>query len=83
MQPTDESRSRIPADLVRHTGAPVLVTARPTHGHGHEIAVQPILDDGRRVAGFEVRCGCGSHVYVECVDALPSAATHELQRDEP
>ena len=77
--PADESRTRIPAEAVRPSSAPVLVTARPGHGPGHEIAVQPILDDDRRVAGFEVRCGCGSHVFVECVDTLPT--TTETPRD--
>lgn len=30
------------------------------------LAVVPILD-GDRVAGFEVRCGCGARAFVECV----------------
>ncbi|MCA8951829.1 MAG: hypothetical protein KDE27_20130 [Planctomycetes bacterium] len=30
------------------------------------ISVVPLLD-GSRVAGFEVRCGCGSTAIVECV----------------
>jgi len=30
------------------------------------IAVVPLLD-GDRIAGFEIRCGCGSSAVVECV----------------
>ena len=30
------------------------------------LAVVPLLD-GDRVAGFEVRCGCGASAVVECV----------------
>ena len=30
------------------------------------MAIVPLLD-GDRVAGFEVRCGCGSSAIVECV----------------
>ena len=35
------------------------------------IAVVPLLD-GDRVAGFEIRCGCGASAVVECV--YPSEA---------
>ena len=34
----------------------------------HTLAVVPLLD-GDRLAGFEVRCGCGSSAVVECVYA--------------
>lgn len=34
----------------------------------HTLAVVPLLD-GDRLAGFEVRCGCGSTAVVECVYA--------------
>ncbi len=30
------------------------------------IAVVPLLD-GDRIAGFEIRCGCGASAVVECV----------------
>jgi hypothetical protein len=30
------------------------------------MAIVPLLD-GERVAGFEVRCGCGASAVVECV----------------
>jgi len=30
------------------------------------IAVVPLLD-GDRIAGFEIRCGCGASAIVECV----------------
>jgi len=32
------------------------------------MAIVPLLD-GDRVAGFEVRCGCGASAVVECVYA--------------
>lgn len=32
------------------------------------LAVVPLLD-GDRVAGFEIRCGCGAAAVVECVYA--------------
>lgn len=39
------------------------------------MAVVPLLD-GDRVAGFEVRCGCGASAIVECVyeDTPPEEA---------
>ena len=40
-----------------------------TPGNGHAaqpIAVVPLLD-GERIAGFEIRCGCGASAIVECV----------------
>ena len=51
-----------------------VVTQPAMLGCGHEadggakapLAVVPLLD-GDRVAGFEVRCGCGSSGIVECV----------------
>ena len=30
------------------------------------LAVVPLLD-GERIAGFEIRCGCGASAIVECV----------------
>lgn len=35
-------------------------------GHTHAITLVPLVD-GNRVAGLEVRCGCGAHAIVECV----------------
>jgi hypothetical protein len=37
----------------------------------HTLAVVPLLD-GDRLAGFEVRCGCGASAVVECVYAEES-----------
>lgn len=37
----------------------------------HALTVVPLLD-GDRIAGFEVRCGCGSSTVVECVYAQES-----------
>ncbi|MCA8977628.1 MAG: hypothetical protein KDC98_23085 [Planctomycetes bacterium] len=36
------------------------------------ITVIPLLD-GPRVAGFQVRCGCGSSAVVECVYTVESS----------
>ena len=36
-----------------------------TPGQG-PLAVVPLLD-GDRIAGFEIRCGCGATAVVECV----------------
>ncbi|MFK7740443.1 MAG: hypothetical protein AB8H80_08965 [Planctomycetota bacterium] len=37
---------------------------------GQPIAVVPMLD-GDRIAGFEIRCGCGASAIVECVYENP------------
>ncbi len=55
-------------DAVRYVKQPALVDC---HGsatdHGASpIAVVPLLD-GDRIAGFEIRCGCGASAVVECV----------------
>ena len=34
----------------------------------HTLAIVPLLD-GDRLAGIEVRCGCGATAVVECVYA--------------
>lgn len=55
-------------DAVRLVREPALVDCG-THADGHAtapITVVPLLD-GDRIAGFEVRCGCGSAAVVECV----------------
>lgn len=48
------------------------------------LAVVPVLD-GDRIAGFEVRCGCGAAALVECVyetDAEPPDSTRDDQSQE-
>lgn len=53
---------------VRLVGQPALVDCSSTaqNGAARTIAVVPLLD-GDRVAGFEIRCGCGAAAVVECV----------------
>jgi hypothetical protein len=52
---------------VRRIDQPVLVDCG-THGKGAQapIVVVPLLD-GDRLAGLEIRCGCGATAVVECV----------------
>lgn len=53
---------------VRLVGQPALIDcggAAPG-GTARPIAVVPLLD-GDRIAGFEIRCGCGASAVVECV----------------
>jgi len=60
-------------DSVRLTKSHALVdcgSAAAGRGQG-AIAVVPLLD-GDRIAGFEIRCGCGTSAVVECV--YPSEA---------
>ncbi|MBL8752631.1 MAG: hypothetical protein JNK15_04965 [Planctomycetes bacterium] len=55
-------------DAVRMATQPALVDCGSTEqGHAaRPITVVPLLD-GDRIAGFEVRCGCGAVAVVECV----------------
>jgi hypothetical protein len=55
-------------DSVRVLGQPALVECSGIDAQhsGKAITVVPLLD-GARIAGFEVRCGCGSSAIVECV----------------
>ena len=54
---------------VRLVAAPAMMDcATVTDGKpAQAMAVVPLLD-GDRVAGFEVRCGCGASTIVECID---------------
>jgi hypothetical protein len=57
-------------DEVRLVRQPAMVDCG-TSADGHTsqpIAVVPLLD-GDTIAGFEIRCGCGSSAVVECVYA--------------
>jgi hypothetical protein len=58
-------------DAVRLVQRPALVdcSATTTPGQG-PLAVVPLLD-GDRIAGFEIRCGCGASALVECVYPAP------------
>ena len=55
-------------DAVRLATHPALIDCgSPVDGQvAGTIAVVPLLD-GDRIAGFEIRCGCGSTAVVECV----------------
>lgn len=55
-------------DAVRLVRQPAMVDCgSSTDGHRSQpITVVPLLD-GDVVAGFEIRCGCGSTAVVECV----------------
>lgn len=59
---------------VRMLGQPALVECggKDPQDHSRAIAVVPLLD-GARIAGFEVRCGCGSAAIVECVYTTEAA----------
>jgi hypothetical protein len=57
-------------DAVRLVAQPALV-ACGAGGDGtaaQPLTVAPLLD-GDRIAGFEIRCGCGVSAVVECVYA--------------
>lgn len=58
----------IRSDKVKLVAAPAMLDcATVTEGKpAQTMAVVPLLD-GDRVAGFEVRCGCGASTIVECV----------------
>lgn len=60
-------------DAVRMVRQPALVDCGvATDGRASRpIAVVPLLD-GDRIAGFEIRCGCGSTAVVECLYAEES-----------
>lgn len=60
----------IPRDAVRLVRQPAMVDCGTSaSGHASQpIAVVPLVD-GDRIAGFEIRCGCGASAVVECVYA--------------
>ncbi len=60
-------------DAVRIVAQPAMVDCgAPADGKAaHALTVVPLLD-GDRIAGFEVRCGCGAATVVECVYAQES-----------
>jgi hypothetical protein len=66
MDQVGKQRGVIPRDAVRRITQPVMVDcASAGHGVG-PIVVVPLLD-GDRIAGLEIRCGCGASAVVECV----------------
>ncbi|MCK5943473.1 MAG: hypothetical protein KAI24_15940 [Planctomycetes bacterium] len=64
-------------DNVRVVAQPAMLDCGTVTEGGPAVpmAVVPLLD-GDRVAGFEVRCGCGASAVVECVyeDTPPEEA---------
>jgi len=68
-------RGVIRRDAVRLASQPALVDCSgiATNGQG-PLAIVPLLD-GARVAGFEIRCGCGAAAVVECVYAPTTEST--------
>ncbi|MFM1871825.1 MAG: hypothetical protein RL398_1247 [Planctomycetota bacterium] len=70
--PASAPRGVIRRDAVRIVRQPAQVgCADANHTGKGTIAVVPLLD-GDRLAGFEIRCGCGSTAVVECI--YPSEA---------
>jgi hypothetical protein len=58
------SRGVIRRDAVRVVSQPAMVDCSGSHASA--ITVVPLMD-GDRVAGLEVRCGCGASALIECV----------------
>lgn len=58
------SRGVIRRDAVRVVSQPAMVDCSASHASA--ITVVPLMD-GDRVAGLEVRCGCGASALIECV----------------
>ena len=69
-----EERRRTPrangvlrSSTVRMVDHPALVECGTNaSGEANAMSVVPLLD-GNRIAGFEIRCGCGHSAIVECV----------------
>jgi len=70
MTPPNRKSAVIRRDAVRLVPQAALVDCATTaDGRAAQpIAVVPLLD-GDRVAGFQIRCGCGASAVVECVYA--------------
>ena len=68
MNPSSDNPGVIRGAAVRRMSQPALVDCS-SKGPGdttRPISVVPLLD-GERIAGFEIRCGCGAAAVVECV----------------
>lgn len=66
MDPVGKPRGVIPKGAVRRIAQPVMVDCSGGGNGQGPIVVVPLLD-GDRVAGLEIRCGCGASAVVECV----------------
>jgi hypothetical protein len=63
-----DNTSVIRSAAVRLVAQPTLIdcASKSTGAEARTLAVVPLLD-GDRIAGFEIRCSCGSSAVVECV----------------
>lgn len=68
MSDEPDQKSVIPARSVRRLDQAAIVhcNSPDAEGGGRTLSVAPLMD-GDRVAGLEIRCGCGAHAVVECV----------------
>ncbi len=75
MNDRSDQRQVLRRDRVRIVGQAAMLDCGPTEDGraGQPLAIVPLLD-GDRVAGFEVRCGCGASAVVECVYEQPPPA---------
>ncbi len=73
MTPPNAKSAVIRRDAVRLVPQPALIECASAAGDrpAQPIAVVPLVD-GDRVAGFQIRCGCGASAVVECVYAEAS-----------
>lgn len=68
-QPANAPRGVIRRDAVRIVRQPAQIDCGgSSHPGRNPLVVVPLLD-GDQLAGFEIRCGCGSTAVVECVYA--------------
>lgn len=68
MSDVGASRGVIRADRVRRVDQPALVDCQEGRDSSNAMTVVPIMD-GEELAGIEVRCACGSSVWIECLYA--------------
>ena len=66
MAETPHPQGVIRRDTVKLVRQPAMVEVGSVAAGQGPIAVVPLLD-GDRIAGFEIRCGCGATAVVECV----------------
>ncbi|GAB4146098.1 MAG: hypothetical protein Fur0037_14110 [Planctomycetota bacterium] len=67
MNPVHGQHGVIRRDAIRRSSHPAMIDCGSSGGEGKgPIAVVPLVE-GDRVAGFEIRCGCGAATFVECV----------------
>lgn len=65
-RPQHDSKGVIRRDAVRLVPQAAMIDCASAEPGRGPITVVPLLD-GDRVAGFEVRCGCGATAVVECL----------------